>query len=261
MTFQKHMFIKIGLIFLAVLVSTSYYLSLQSGTLIFLNEYSRDVEYTTNFQKTFVKDNTYSHNVSVWELGASKSTDQYLLYLPGNGGLMETMFTELQTNFNVVGVAYPGYHESGSEPTPENTLSAVDTVYNWMITDQNIPSSNITIFGHSLGGSPATYIAGKYNNAKQLVLVNTFSSVQSMCFRSFTVLCGFTGGLFNSAEYAKKVTITIVVFAYEGDEVIPFVEGEKLYTYFINTQKKEFVVMDRYDHNLPDFIQIFSKIT
>jgi uncharacterized protein len=120
-----------------------------------------------------------------------------------------------------VSPAYPGYHESEGSPSVDNVYqTAVDT-YDWLVNVKKIPENKIIIFGHSLGGSPAVYLASKKPKANKLVLINTFSSVQSMCSRQASFLCAFTGAIFNTAKNAENVTIAVIQFGYVGDTTIP----------------------------------------
>ena len=89
-------------------------------------------------------------------------------------------------------------------------------------TEKGFPENKITILGHSLGGSSAIYLASQKPQTKQLVLINTFSSIQSLCFPQYSILCVFNGSVFNSAEQAKEVLLPVRHFAYSGDLDIPF---------------------------------------
>ena len=111
-----------------------------------------------------------------------------------------------------------------------------------------------------MGGSPATYLANQKPKAKKLVLINTFSSGQSMCFRTAGIFCGFTGGFFNSAENAKTITVPVAQFAYKGDTTVPFTEGQTLFGYFPKSDKNKFVAMEKDTHSYPDWSLIAPEL-
>jgi hypothetical protein len=82
-----------------------------------------------------------------------------------------------------------------------------------------------------------------------------------MCFRSYTILCGFTGGVFNSAENAKKVEIPVRQFGYKNDLTVPFEEGKTLYTYFEKSPDKKFIELDEFTHTFPNFKKVFAEVS
>jgi uncharacterized protein len=247
----------VGLIALWLLASM--YLTSQASTLVFQNQVSwasipekNFPSYRLNWQK-----NKANQNLAIWEFD-NPSTDQYLIYMHGNAGRLLNFFPELTKNFNVISPAYPGYSESEGSPSVDNVYETGVLTYDWLVSN-GVPENKITIFGHSMGGSAATYLAKQKPKAKQLVLVNTFSSVQSMCIRQYGPLCVFSGGIFNSALNAKDITIPVRQFAYEGDTTIPFEENQKLFD-AMGSKDKTFTKIGGFTHSYPDFSLILKGI-
>jgi esterase/lipase len=188
---------------------------------------------------------------------------EFVIYLHGNAGRLDNIVTGLgNSKYKAVLVspASPGYHESEGSPSVEGVYqNALDT-YNYMVDVKGIPENKITIVGHSMGGSPATYLASQKPKAKQLVLINTFSSIQSICFSKYSIFCGFVGGIFNSAQNAELVTIPVRQFHLKTDQTVPFEEGQKLYTYFTKSTDKKFVELTKTTHSIVDFEPIFAEL-
>ena len=233
----------------------SLYLTSQASALVFNNAVSWAPVPNFGYELTFIE-NSAKQSVSVWEFNpAAEAADSELviLYLHGNSGRINDMFPELTKYGRVYSPAYPGYHESEGQPDTESVYDTALTTYDWLVTTEGVGEENIIIFGHSMGGSPATHVAAKRPNARRLVLANTFSSIQSMCYRDYSVLCVFAGGILNTAEQAREVTIPVRHFAYKGDLDVPYEENQKLFEYFTGTRDKEFVTMERYTHTYPDF--------
>jgi len=182
------------------------------------------------------------------------------LYLHGNTGRLAYFFPELIKKANILSPAYPGYHESEGKPSVDSVYETAFLAYEWLVHKKGFPENKITTLGHSLGGSPAIYLASKKSQAKQLVLINTFSSIQSLCFRQYSILCVFSGSVFNSAEQAKKVLLPVRHFAYCGDLDIPFEENQKLFQFFTKSKDKKFFVLDGYTHAYSNFDQILPEI-
>jgi Phospholipase/Carboxylesterase len=188
---------------------------------------------------------------------------EFVIYLHGNAGRLDNIITGLGNSKYkavVVSPASPGYHESEGSPSVEGVYQNALDMYNYMVDVKGIPENKITILGHSMGGSPATYLASQKPNAKQLVLINTFSSIQSICFSKYSIFCGFVGGIFNSAENAKLVSIPVRQFHLKTDQTVPFEEGQKLYTYFEKSNDKKFVELTKTTHSIIDFDPIFAEL-
>ena len=251
--------------FWAVLISSliviwlvfSAYLYTQSKSLIFNNKVSWAPVPAYGYEIDFVR-NKEGQNVSMWYF-PSQSTDKVILYLHGNAGRIADYFENLKQYGSVLSPAYPGYHESEGHPTPENTYEAAMLAYDYLVSTKKVPENKIIILGHSMGGSPATYLASQKPKAKKLILINTFSSVQSMCYRQYSIFCVFAGNIFNTAKYAQEVKIPVRQFVYKGDLTVPPEEGKKLFTYFKNEDKK-LVELDQYTHVYFDFNKVFSEI-
>ncbi len=259
---QARKIIKITLIIIVIIISIwllgSLYLTNQSTSLVFNNKVSWASVPEFGQKLVFIK-NDDGKRISIWEFENQK-TDEYLIYLHGNSGRLVHFFPELNKKFNVISPAYPGYNESEGNPTVENTYETALNTYKWLVDTKKVPENKITIFGHSMGGSPAVYLASKKPNSRQLVVVNTFSSIQSMCVRSYSVLCLFTNSIFNTSENAKTVKTKVVQFAYTNDTTVPFEEGQKLFENFTETKDKKFIELDSYTHSYPNFEKILKYI-
>jgi len=253
-------FKKIGPILIAIVivwVSGSLFVLFQTPSVLFQNQSSKTLKLNYgNFEQNWVN-NSQGQRISLWYF--AQANNKTILYLHGNGGRSANIIASLNTQANVLSVAYPGYHESEGKPSVDGTYEAAEIAYNWLVNEKKIEEKNITILGHSMGGSPAVYLATRKTDAKQLVIINTFSSVQSMCFNSFWIFCALNGDYFNSASLASGVTIPIRQFAYKNDDSVPFEEGQKLYNYFNKSGDKQFIVMNKGTHNNPDFDQIFQN--
>ena len=235
----------------------SFFLAGQASSLVFDNKVSwASIPSYYNSKQDFVR-TPDGKNVEI--LSFDNSSDEYIIYLHGNAGRLLQFIPELGKKANVISPAYPGYHASEGSSSVENVYQTTLTTYDWL-TAKGIPENKITILGHSMGGSPATYLASVKPKAKKLVLVNTFSSIQSMCFANYSIFCVFTGDVFNSAKNAEKVIIPVRQFGYEKDTTVPFVESEKLFTYFNKTSDKKFFRLTNFTHSYPDFTMILSEI-
>jgi uncharacterized protein len=249
--------VSLVLIFIIIWLLASLYLLSQSTTIIFQNQVSWAPVPNFGYSLNFEKGTDGLHRSFIFF--EKPSSNQVILYLHGNTGRINDFFPELTKNANVLSPAYPGYHESEGSPTQENVYETAVMSYDWLLK-KGFKEENIIIFGHSLGGSVAVYLASQKPKAKKLVIANTFSSIQSMCVKQYLILCSFTGDVFNSSKYAKEITIPVVQLAYKNDLKIPFEEGKKLHTNFVKSSDKKFIEMDKYSHTYLDFDLILKNI-
>lgn len=237
----------------------SWYLVGQTASLIYQNQISwasvppsSMLDYTITYEK-----NSKNQYFSIWEFDNPSSQD-YILYLHGNAGRLLHFFSPLTQSYTVVSPAYNGFSESEGKPDEKLIYEVAEKTYDWMV-NQGIPENRITILGHSMGGAVAVDLATKKPKAKQVVLINTFSSIQSMCVRSYGPLCVFTGGIFNSTSKAGEIKIPAYVFVYDGDTTIPSEESDLLYEK-IASENKKLVKMEGFGHSYPDFDLIIRTI-
>jgi uncharacterized protein len=235
------------LVLIIIWVVGSTYLFLTASSKVFLNERSKSLDFA-NSQRAFVR-NEKGQNIEILMNKKAGSTD-VILYLHGNAGRTPVVFNGLSKFATTVSPSYPGYSQSEGEPNTKNVYEAAEIGYKWIL-DQGYKEEQIIVLGHSMGGSPAVYLASKHKNIKKLVLVNTFSSIQSMCFRSYSILCAFGGSMLNSYQNAKNVEGRVRQFHYQSDDTVPFDEGKKLFEAF-KTSDKKFTTLSGETHNVFD---------
>jgi predicted esterase len=251
------MFIKIlivlSILFTAWLLSSLYLMS-QSNSLIFQNKVSwTSIPNNGSYTEEFIKGGE-NNSINVRHYNSTNTTsEKVILYTHGNAGRLVNFFPELQKIGQVYSPAYPGYSESEGNPSQEASFDAAIRTYDYLVNVKKVPESNIILFGHSLGGSIATYLASQRPNASKLVLLNTFSSMQSMCFSKYTVLCAFTNDVFNSANFAKNVKMDVLHFGYDKDQTVPYEETAKLAKYFTSAKSYKQVTLTDFHHSYPDW--------
>lgn len=160
------------------------------------------------------------------------------LYFHGYIGRVNKVLNDLQPYGNICSPTYPGFSKSTGVPTTENTYETVDIAINFL-KEKNIDLKNVVVLGHSLGGSPAMYAAGKYPDLKKVITVNTFHSITKMCENQYKILCLFSSGILNTASLAPSAKAPVLLCHNPNDSLIPYQQGEELYK-LIGSQQKEF---------------------
>lgn len=178
-----------------------------------------------------------------WYVPAN-DTKLTLLFCHGNAGNIAHRLDSINI-FHNLGLNcfifdYRGYGNSQGKPDEEGTYADVLAAYMWLIEEKVIPTENIIIFGRSLGGSIAAYLATKVK-AGGLVIESAFSSFVDIAKEYYSYMpvrwCAKFG--YNTIDYVRDVRCP-VMFIYSGnDEIVPFKFGLKLYE--AANEPKEFI--------------------
>lgn len=157
-----------------------------------------------------------------------------MLFFHGNSGNMSHRehIVDLCNKFNInlIMVDYRGYGESGGYPSQENILEDAVLVYKYF--KKRIDTNKLLIWGNSMGGAPATYVASKYNCSK-LILTATFSSLEdlvaktpmipndSLAWSLSTLIDSTISEKLPSQKWIKYVSSPVIVVHSLDDELIP----------------------------------------
>lgn len=191
-----------------------------------------DIQITT-------KDNI---NLNTWFVPA-KDNDQIgkgvILFCHGNGGNISNRISYLPI-FKELGLAtflfdYRGYGKSEGKPSEEGTYNDVEAAWQYLTQERKISPKNIIVYGESLGGAIASYIAqttvqqNPKNTAGGLILASTFTSISDRAselypFLPIRLLSRFS---YNSIERLPTIKIPVLIIHSTDDEIIPFHHGDR----------------------------------
>ena len=202
-----------------------------------------------------------SVNLDSWFVPA-KDNDQIgkgvILFCHGNGGNIGNRVSYLPI-FKDLGLAtflfdYRGYGKSEGKPSEEGTYSDVEAAWQYLTQEKQIPPQKIIIYGESLGGAIASYLAQKIsqqdgkNSAGGLILASTFTSISDRAaelypFLPIRFLSRFS---YNSIDRLPSIKIPVLIIHSTDDEIIPFHHGDR--NFQAANQPKKLVKL-RGDHN------------
>ncbi len=181
-----------------------------------------------------------------------------ILFCHGNGGNISNRISYLPI-FKDLGLAtllfdYRGYGKSEGNPTEEGTYADVEAAWQYLTQEKQIPPQKIIIYGESLGGAIASYIAEKTaqqdpkNSAGGLVLASTFTSISDRASElyPFLPIRWLSRFSYNSIDRLPNIKIPVLIIHSPDDEIIPFTHGERNFQ-AANPPKK--LVKLRGDHN------------
>jgi pimeloyl-ACP methyl ester carboxylesterase len=156
---------------------------------------------------------------------------------------------------------YRGFGKSSGNPSKRNLRKDGETAYKYLTNYCGIKPKNIIVWGESLGGIPAIYIASKYK-CKCLILLSTLSGLDDATIYSFkdgmrrsiaygmTSLASIRFDMIPTKEYMKRVKCPVVIMHSTEDDVIPYRCAEILYHNVPHNKKTLIPIQGK--HSAPD---------
>ncbi|UCE73507.1 MAG: alpha/beta hydrolase [Methanomassiliicoccales archaeon] len=188
--------------------------------------------------------------LSGWFIPAKKSRG-VVLFCHGNAGNISHRLESIQL-FHHLGLStfifdYRGYGQSEGKPTEKGTYLDAEAAWRYLVQKQKVASTEIIIFGRSLGGAIAAYLAQDHT-PRALILESTFTSVRDMAsaiypFIPVGLLLRFH---YHTTEYLQRVNCPLLVIHSPEDDMIPFSMGRRLFE--TAKEPKEFLEISG-DHN------------
>ena len=168
-----------------------------------------------------------------WWLPAPGARGAVLLF-HGNAGNIShridyaSMFRSLR--YSTLLVDYRGYGKSTGSPSEEGTYRDAAASWRWLTETRGVRGSDIVLFGESLGGAVACWLAER-QTPRALILASTFTSVPDLGaevyrFLPVRLLSRFK---YNTLECVPNVRAPVLVVHSQRDDIIPFSHGRKLY--------------------------------
>jgi uncharacterized protein len=174
-----------------------------------------------------------------------------ILFCHGNAGNIGDRTAYLPI-FHSLGLSvllfdYQGFGSSQGTPTEAGTYADVESAWQYLSQVRQIPPSKIVIYGESLGGAVATYMAEKQRSGG-LILASTFTSITDRAaelypFLPIRLISKYS---YNSIARMPNIKSPVLVIHSPQDEIIPFAHGEALYK--AANEPKMFVKI-KGDHN------------
>ncbi|PVV13093.1 MAG: alpha/beta hydrolase [gamma proteobacterium symbiont of Ctena orbiculata] len=199
-----------------------------------------------------------------------------LLFFHGNAGNISHRLDSVSL-FNSLGLSvliidYRGYGRSEGRPSEKGIYRDAETAWRYLREERAIPGHKILLFGRSLGGAAAAYLATKYT-AMGVVLESTFTSVPDMAAELYPWLPvrWLARYHYNSGERMAAIKIPVMIIHSRHDEIIPFEHGRILYDRA--GEPKRFLELsgdhnygflqsiDRYRDHWDDFIRSYEQET
>jgi fermentation-respiration switch protein FrsA (DUF1100 family) len=194
------------------------------------------------------------NQVSAWFVPA-KNARGTVLFCHGNAGnishRLESIRDFHELGVNVLIFDYEGYGRSTGKPSEAALYRDVRAVWSYLTKDRGLPPERIVLFGRSLGGAVAAWLAARVD-AAGLIVESSFTSVPDMARELYPLLTirAMVRTRLETATYVQQVRCPVLVAHSRDDDIVPYSHGRRIYE--LAPEPKFFLEM-RGDHNSGPF--------
>jgi fermentation-respiration switch protein FrsA (DUF1100 family) len=168
-----------------------------------------------------------------WWIPARNARGAVILF-HGNAGNISyrldyaRMFDRL--GYSTLLVEYRGYGRSTGSPSEQGTYRDAAASWRWLTETKSVAGSDIVLFGESLGGAVAAWLAER-ERPRALVLASTFTSVPDLAaeiypFLPVRLLSRYE---YNTLDALARIHAPVLVAHSPSDDIIPFSHGKRLF--------------------------------
>jgi fermentation-respiration switch protein FrsA (DUF1100 family) len=159
-----------------------------------------------------------------------------LLFFHGNAGNLSHRLESIRL-FHDLGLAvfiidYRGYGQSEGSPSEAGTYRDAAAAWDYLVTKRHIAPQEIVIFGRSLGAAIAAELASRTRPAA-LIIESAFTSVPNMAARIYPWLPvrWLSRYHYDTQTALESLTCPVLIIHSREDDIIPYAEGEQLFTH------------------------------
>ena len=175
--------------------------------------------------------------LAAWWIPGSLPARGTVLLFHGNAGNIShrvgyaKMFYDL--GYNTLLVDYRGYGESSGEPTEEGTYRDATASWTWLTVTRGIKASSIVLFGESLGGGVAAWLAAQHVQPapRALILSSTFTSIPDIGAELYPWLPvrWLSRIHYDNLAHLERSRAPLLIAHSTDDEIIPYAHSRRLY--------------------------------
>lgn len=169
-----------------------------------------------------------------WYITAAARPRATVLYLHGNSGnignCLETARQLVLLGLNVLVIDYRGYGESTGTPSEQGMYDDAEAAWRYLRDTRHVDAQEIVIYGHSLGGAVASWLAAKHTPGA-LIVEAAFTSMAESAADHYPWLPvrWMLRYRYDTLESLRKVHCPVLVIHSMDDEVIGYTHGLRLY--------------------------------
>lgn len=160
-----------------------------------------------------------------------------VLFFHGNAGnlthCLDTFAILHRIGVNILAIDYRGYGQSSGAPSEAGTYLDAEAAWYYLTTERGIDPGRIIIFGRSLGGGVATWLATKVRPGG-MVLESTFSSMPDVAQRlyPYVPVRWLARNRYDNMARINDICVPILFIHSVEDELIPLHHSERLHGHY-----------------------------
>lgn len=189
-----------------------------------------------------------------WWLPPSSPSRPVILFFHGNAcnisGVREHLLLFRRLDLGVMLFDYRGYGKSGGEfPNEARVYADAAGAWNHLTGPLGVDPQRVMLYGHSLGGGVATWLAERHP-PRALILEGTFTSVPDAgaeVYPFLPVRLLARNHFPNQARLASTLRVPVMVIHSRTDAVIRFHHGERLFA--AAAEPKVFLPLEQGEHD------------
>jgi len=174
-----------------------------------------------------------------------------ILFFHGNAGNISHRLDSLaifhELDLDVLIIDYRGYGQSSGSASEQGTYTDAQAAWDYLVDRRGVAPEKIVIFGRSLGGAVASWLAAR-TTPGAVILESCFSSALDMAGRLYPFLPVrlITRLKYPVKDYVQQLSSPLLVVHSQQDEIIPFDMGQSIFA--AAPEPKEMLVLSG-DHN------------
>lgn len=124
---------------------------------------------------------------------------------------------------------YRGYGQSEGTPSETGTYRDAEAAWRYLVEQRGIEPNQIVIFGQSLGGAVAVWLASRHPSAA-VIIESSFTSIVEIGAATYRYLPVrlLSRFQYNTAESLRKVRSPVLLLHSRKDDLIPYSHGLEL---------------------------------
>jgi fermentation-respiration switch protein FrsA (DUF1100 family) len=157
-----------------------------------------------------------------------------LLFLHGNAGnishRLDSVMLFHQLGLDVLIIDYRGYGRSEGAPTERGTYLDAQAAWNHLAGERGVDPGRIVVFGRSLGGAVAAWLAS-VNDPAAVIIESSFTSAPDIAQRLYPFLPArlLSRLKYPTRDFVARLSCPVLIVHSRDDELIPFAMGRALY--------------------------------
>ncbi len=157
-----------------------------------------------------------------------------VLFMHGNAGnishRLDSIAIFCDLGFDTFIFDYRGYGQSEGKPSEKGTYRDAEAAWQYLVDERGQDAETIVIFGRSIGGAIAAWLAAR-RKAAALIVESSFTSAVDMAAHlyPFMPVRLISRLKYPVIEHVARAESPVLIVHSRNDEIIPFAMGKALY--------------------------------